>query len=165
MSEVPLYSLGQRRLLGRGRGVRVEALAHCLHPEGCRVDGIRRHSETERCYPRVNRGGLWEGTTRADDAQGTPTQSHISPRILVYEEWFRAAASSWVGPGGCSRPASILEALGFGVWDLRFGGWDFGFGVGDSRLGARGSVLVWGSATHLQGYLAHNKQHPPRTLQ
>jgi len=26
------------------------------------------------------------GTTRAEDAQGTPTQSHISPSILVYEE-------------------------------------------------------------------------------
>jgi len=26
------------------------------------------------------------GTTRADDAQGTPTQSHTSPSILVYEE-------------------------------------------------------------------------------
>ena len=26
------------------------------------------------------------GTTRAEDAQGTPTQSHISPSTLVYEE-------------------------------------------------------------------------------
>ena len=26
------------------------------------------------------------GTLRAEDAQGTPTQSHISPSILVYEE-------------------------------------------------------------------------------
>ena len=26
------------------------------------------------------------GTARADDAQGTPTQSQISPSILVYEE-------------------------------------------------------------------------------
>ena len=25
-------------------------------------------------------------TTRAEDAQGTPTQSHVSPSILVYEE-------------------------------------------------------------------------------
>jgi len=29
---------------------------------------------------------IWEGTTRAEDAQGTPTQSHISPSILVYED-------------------------------------------------------------------------------
>ena len=27
------------------------------------------------------------GTARAEDAQGTPTQSHISPSILVYEEY------------------------------------------------------------------------------
>ena len=26
------------------------------------------------------------GTARAEDAHGTPTQSHTSPRILVYEE-------------------------------------------------------------------------------
>jgi len=26
------------------------------------------------------------GTTRAEDVQGTPTQSHISPSILVYED-------------------------------------------------------------------------------
>ena len=26
------------------------------------------------------------GTMRAESAQGTPTQSHISPSILVYEE-------------------------------------------------------------------------------
>ena len=30
--------------------------------------------------------GSGRGTTRADDAQGAPTQSHISPSILVYEE-------------------------------------------------------------------------------
>jgi hypothetical protein len=26
------------------------------------------------------------GTPRAEDAQGTPTQSHASPSVLVYEE-------------------------------------------------------------------------------
>ena len=26
------------------------------------------------------------GTARAEDAQGTPTQSHILPSILVYED-------------------------------------------------------------------------------
>ena len=26
------------------------------------------------------------GATRAEDAQGTPTQSHVSPSILVYED-------------------------------------------------------------------------------
>ena len=29
------------------------------------------------------------GTTRAEDAQGTPTQSHISRRVLVYEDSMR----------------------------------------------------------------------------
>jgi hypothetical protein len=29
------------------------------------------------------------GTTRAEDAQGTPIQSHISPSILVYEDKLR----------------------------------------------------------------------------
>ena len=53
--------------------------------------------------PQLESGGVWplidaglvgstdfhssgRGTTRAEDAQGTPTQSHISPSILVYEE-------------------------------------------------------------------------------
>ena len=31
-------------------------------------------------------GARGRGTTRAEDAQGTPTQSHISPSILVYEK-------------------------------------------------------------------------------
>ena len=31
--------------------------------------------------------GSGRGTTRADDAQGTPTQSNISPSILVYKEY------------------------------------------------------------------------------
>ena len=35
---------------------------------------------------RVNPRGLTgRGTTRAEDAQGTPNQSHMSPSILVYE--------------------------------------------------------------------------------
>ena len=28
----------------------------------------------------------WRGAARAEDAEGTPTQSHIPPSILVYEE-------------------------------------------------------------------------------
>jgi len=34
------------------------------------------------------------GTARAEDAQGTPTQSHISPRILVYEDYMRLRCNS-----------------------------------------------------------------------
>ena len=40
--------------------------------------------------------GAW-GTTRAEDAQATPTQSHISPSILVY----------W---GGVPLPADVGAA-------------------------------------------------------
>ena len=29
------------------------------------------------------------GNTRAEDAQGTPTQSHVSPSILAYEDEMR----------------------------------------------------------------------------
>ena len=40
------------------------------------------------CFTKYGLAGAWRGrgTTRADDAHGTPTQSHISPSILVYEE-------------------------------------------------------------------------------
>ena len=31
-------------------------------------------------------GSTGMGTARAEDAQGKPTQSHISPNILVYED-------------------------------------------------------------------------------
>ena len=34
------------------------------------------------------------GTTRADDAQGTPTQSHISPSIPVYEDQIKRVSES-----------------------------------------------------------------------
>ena len=44
------------------------------------------------------------GTARAEDAQGTPTQSHISPSILVYEDEF-IALCGWSG-GRQSRRAS-----------------------------------------------------------
>ena len=34
----------------------------------------------------IDAGLVWRGTARAEDAQGTPTQRHISPNILVDEE-------------------------------------------------------------------------------
>ena len=41
--------------------------------------------------------GSWgisgRGTTSAEDAQGTPTQSHISPSILVYEDYQSVAGA------------------------------------------------------------------------
>jgi len=38
---------------------------------------------------------FFEGTTRAEDAQGTPTQSHITPSILVYEDEKSAKENSY----------------------------------------------------------------------
>ena len=40
---------------------------------------------------------------RADDAQGTPTQSHISPSILVYEDYTHAGRAFPARSQHCSR--------------------------------------------------------------
>jgi len=51
------------------------------------------------------------GTARAEDAQGTPTQSHISPSILVNEEKSREANLCPTRLGGrrtTSAPSSLL---------------------------------------------------------
>ena len=37
------------------------------------------------------------GAVRAEDAQGTPTQSHISPSILLYEDMISLLAGGRVG--------------------------------------------------------------------
>ena len=42
------------------------------------------------------------GTTRANDAQGTPTQSHMSPSRLVYQGKSRR---------GCSAPQRLVRVL------------------------------------------------------
>ena len=44
------------------------------------------------------------GTTRAEDAQGTPTQSHISPSILEYEDRTRKK---------CGESEPLLGAMMF----------------------------------------------------
>ena len=46
------------------------------------------------------------GAARAEDAQGTPTQSHISPRILVYED-------SRLGGQGLGRRGLRASGLGY----------------------------------------------------
>ena len=54
--------------------------------------------------------GLRRDTTRADDAQGTSTQSHISPSIIVYEDYKRVKARTKEVPrkqvGVCANLAS-----------------------------------------------------------
>jgi len=71
------------------------------------------------------------GTTRAEDAQGTPTQSHISPSILVCEDKF-TSIRRYAVPGVISPSILVYEdkypcpapgERGAGVlcvWDDRF---------------------------------------------
>ena len=40
------------------------------------------------------------GTTRAEDAHGTPAQRHISPSILVYEDYLLSSAADLSKRGG-----------------------------------------------------------------
>ena len=55
------------------------------------------------------------GTARAEDAQGTPTQSHISPSILVYEDnatlFFAAKARGFTANLGCQLENSRSSRL------------------------------------------------------
>jgi len=60
---------------------------------------------------------LGRGTARAEDAQGTPTQSHISPSILVYEDYTDA-----------SKPLTSSMHGGRGVAGERAGGVSHGHG-------------------------------------
>ena len=50
-------------------------------------------------------GWLDGGTTRAEDAQGTPTQSHLSPSILVYEDQQKTVSHL-----GCSK--NLVHQMG-----------------------------------------------------
>ena len=78
----------------------------------------------------------WMGTTRAEDAQGTPAQSHISPRILSYEEHTKGSVCSnrhetvmlscnWAWVSGKEpytlNPHTLSRSFGSGVWGLGLG--------------------------------------------
>jgi len=54
-------------------------------------------------------GWLGRGAARAEDARGTPTQSHISPSILVYEERSIRRPLCGVGCGVCRVGAVSYE--------------------------------------------------------
>ena len=49
------------------------------------------------------------GTTRAEDDQGPPTQSHISPSILVYEDKVVTNAGCLAADAG---PVGVVRAQG-----------------------------------------------------
>ena len=59
--------------LASGFRLRVEVLGSSVQ-DAHRLPGV------------IDSGFSGRGATRAEDVQGTPTQSHISPSILVYEE-------------------------------------------------------------------------------
>ena len=52
------------------------------------------------------------GTTRAEDAHGTPTQSHISPSILVYEDKYLRYEPGFRGGRSSSRIHRCRESRG-----------------------------------------------------
>ena len=68
----------------QSRGSRIIGLE--LRRDVGTVMGMQRteNSTHKRSFPGVIDSG--RGTTKAEDAQGTPTHSHISPSILVYED-------------------------------------------------------------------------------
>ena len=57
----------------------------CAILDGLLVDNslIRESCHLYKPFPLVRVGRV---ATRAEDAQGTPTQNHISPSVLAYEE-------------------------------------------------------------------------------
>ena len=48
------------------------------------------HISRDYFFELVDSGLAGRGTARAEDAHGTPTQSHISPSILVYKDYVGA---------------------------------------------------------------------------
>ena len=89
---------------------------------------------------------------RAEAAQGTPTQTHISPSILVYKEYAPAGWEGFRDSGfGIRDPGFGFQVPGFGVRDsgfrfrvpgfgIRYSGFRFrvlGFGIRDSGFGRK----------------------------
>jgi len=75
MSEVPLYvsfiiPVQILKIVREARGEKSKVVWFCAGDDFRKGDRLR----------------AGRGTTRAKDAQGTPTQSHISTSILVYED-------------------------------------------------------------------------------
>ena len=60
-------------------------LAHAL---ALKIDPLANFIpvQVQHLFEMIDSGLVRRGTTRAEDAQGTPTQSHASPSILAYED-------------------------------------------------------------------------------
>jgi len=62
-------------------------LKHLCSNFHCQIQRENNRTATEEStFPWMIDSGFGRGTTRAGNAQETPTQSHISPSILVYED-------------------------------------------------------------------------------
>jgi len=94
MSEVPgvavSYEQGTPVVAGRCRRSEHPSANHPA-PAAQKTDRVALLSDRRRVgwlngFSSITSTGAGRGTARAEDAQGTPTQSHISPSILVYEE-------------------------------------------------------------------------------
>ena len=94
---------------------------------GCMAYGSGRLDEGLGDFFRVDRLRVGRGAARAEDAQGTPTQSHISPSILVYEDgrglffpfrFFRLGFRDGVGPGQRRTRHTPPLVCGTGAWDM-----------------------------------------------
>jgi hypothetical protein len=70
-----------------------------LHPSGSfgSEPGCESPLVSSNLSPWRTAAVFGRGAARAEDAQGTPTQSHISPSILVYEEKLFALAGALLG--------------------------------------------------------------------
>ena len=75
------------------------------------VDSTDFHSSHPHGHQPQHLSG--RGTTRAEDAQGTPTQSHISPSILACEDYTFMVHGSWLGVKGKG-----VRVEGFGIFTL-----------------------------------------------
>ena len=68
------------------------------------------------------------GTTRAEAAQGKPTQNNMSTSTLVYED--RSVKASTTSASGPTQVWGLgVWGWGFGVWGLGVEVWGSGFGV------------------------------------
>ena len=96
---------GPRLCAGPGSGVQGAGWGSGLRVEG---SGPRVQDSVLRLQGASATGRV---TTRAEDAQETPTQSHISPSVLVYEDTLSAYIRQSRPDSGIGFPVKVHETL------------------------------------------------------
>ena len=99
-------------------------------------------------------------TTRAEDAQGTPTQSRISLRIqCILRLWFEAERESRSNPPDVNFSQIGLSGKEFRAWNFGLGGQGWGvslvlrFCAGPADLGDFcGRIVVYGVGRRFYGW-------------